>query len=236
MRTNRNRIEFDDRIIRRYPLQAHDQRDIDLIAARHEAARRAGLPVPAVLEVHCEGPHPHLVMERAGGSPLMEMVLPRAAQRTLGRDLAGMVAQMREVHEWFDNTGPRWSTLWQVLERVTRTDECRAAAHIAGRVQTCLVHGDLSAGNLLVSDDGDLVAVIDWDGAALADIAMDWAALCANCPPEVVTAMREATPDAAELENRAGIYLATWPVQHDLWETGGHPWLSGSVPLTEPRL
>ena len=41
MRTNRNRIEFDDRIIRRYPLQAHDQRDIDLIAARHEAARRA---------------------------------------------------------------------------------------------------------------------------------------------------------------------------------------------------
>ena len=52
------------------------------------------------------------------------------------------------------------------------------------------MHGDLSAGNLLVSDDGDLVAVIDWDGAALADIAMDWAALCANCPPEVVTAMR----------------------------------------------
>ena len=52
----------------------------------------------------------------------------------------------------------------------------------------------------------------------------------------VVTAMREATPDAADLEHRAGIYLATWPVQHDLWETGGHPWLSGSVPVTEPRL
>jgi aminoglycoside phosphotransferase (APT) family kinase protein len=236
MRTNRNRIEFDDRIIRRYPLQAHDQRDIDLIAARHEAARHAGLPVPAVLEVHRQGPHPYLVMERAGGSPLMETVLSQAAERTLGRDLARMVGRMRGVHEWFDHTGPQWSTLWQVLERVTGTDECRAAADVAGQVETSLVHGDLSAGNLLVSEDGDLVAVIDWDGAALADIAMDWAALCANCPPGVVATMRDTTSDAAELERRAGIYLATWPIQHDLWESGGHPWLSGSVPVAEPRL
>ena len=144
---------------------------------------------------------------------------------------------MREVHEWSDNTGPRWSTLWQVLDRVTRTDECHAAADIANRVQTCLVHGDLSAGNLLVSDDGDLVAVIDWDGAARWPIS-PWigAALCANCPPEVVTAMREATPDAAEPEHRAAIYLATWPVQHDLWRPGGHPWLSGSVLLSPNRV
>jgi len=236
MRINRNRIEFDERVIRRYPLQKHDQRDLELIAARHEAARHAGLPVPAVLEVHREGPHPHLVMERAGGSPLMETELSQAAQRTLGRDVAGMVEQMRSVHEWFDHTGPRWSTLWQVLEQVTGTDECRAAADIASKVQTSLVHGDLSAGNLLVCEEGNLVAVIDWDGAALADIAMDWAALCENCPTGVVTAMREATPDAADLEHRAGIYLATWPLQHDLWEDARHPWLSGSVPVAEPRL
>ena len=79
------------------------------------------------------------------------------------------------------------------------------------------------------------MAVIDWDGAALADIAMDWAALCANCPPEVVTAMREATPDAAELGTPRCDLPATGGSARPR-ETGGHPWLSGSVPVTEPRL
>jgi aminoglycoside phosphotransferase (APT) family kinase protein len=99
-----------------------------------------------------------------------------------------------------------------------------------------LVHGDLSPGNLLVSADGDLLAVLDWDGASLSDPAMDWAALCANCPPAVVARMRACTPTAAELDRRAAVYLATWPVQHDLWLAGEHPWLSGDLPLAEPRL
>jgi len=236
MRTNRNRIEIEDRLIRRYPLQSRDQRDLRLIADRHETARRAGLPVPAVLAVHTGGVSPHLVMERAGGTPLMETRLDETGQVRLGADLAGLLATMRRVRSWLDDHTPAWSTLWSVLADVTDSPECVLAAETASATRTCLVHGDLSAGNLMVSGDGILLAVIDWDGAALADPAMDWAALSANCSAATVAAMRANTPDADELDRRAAIYLDTWPVQHDLWAAGRHPWLSGDVPVAEPRL
>ncbi len=234
MRTNRNRIEFESRLIRRYPLQPHDQQDLALNAHKHEVARRAGLPVPAILAVHDEPPL-HLVMERANGTPLMETELTLPAQRRLGEQLATFTEQMRRMRDW-ESIGPTWATLWSVLAQVCDSAACDAAAVTAAEVTTTLVHGDLSAGNLLVSQDGDLVAVIDWDGAALADPAMDWSALNANCGPAVVEALRQNTAEAAELDRRAAIYLDTWPVQHDLWEQGRHPWLSGDRPVSEPRL
>lgn len=234
MRTNRNRIVFDAHLVRRYPLQPHDQQDLLVIAHRQEAARRAGLPVPAIVAVH-EQPPVHLVMERSSGTPVMETELSPLAQRRLGAQLAEFAAHMRTLRDW-QSEGPRWATLWEVLARVAGTAACDIAARTAAQVTTTLVHGDLSAGNLLVSTNGDLVAVIDWDGAALADPAMDWSALNANCAPEVVTAMRHLTPEAEELDRRAGIYLDTWGVQHDLWEQGRHPWLSGDRPVSEPRL
>lgn len=233
MRTNRNRIEI-GRVVRRFPIKPWDRQNVRLIAGRQEAARQAGLPVPAVLAVHEGGPDPYLVMERAHGTPLLETPLGHEAQRRLGHELARVARTMRSVTDW-PAEDPEWPVLWQVLARVAPTDVCRAAAEVAAQVRTTLVHGDLSGGNLLVTPEGDLVAVIDWDGAALADPAMDWAALCANCPPQTVAQMREDTPDAAELDRRAGIYLATWPLQHDLWLAGEHPWLSGNRPLTEPR-
>jgi aminoglycoside phosphotransferase (APT) family kinase protein len=236
MRTNRNRIEVHGRFVHRFPLHARDQRDLALVARRHRAARAAGLPVPAVIEVDTSGPDPYMVMERAGGTPLMETELPASAQRRLGAEVAAFVRSLRAVEQWFDTSIPDWPRLWQVLAQVAPTTECILAAQTAADAPLSLVHGDLSAGNLLVTADGQLTAVIDWDGAALADVALDWAALCANCPPAVVSAMREATADAGELQRRAQIYLATWPVQHDLWESGDHPWLSGDVPLAEPRM
>ena len=235
MRTNRNRIEFDQGIVRRYPIQSWDRDRLTQIARRQQSARDAGLPVPAVLAVHAQDPHPHLVMERAGGTPLMETSLPATAQRRLGSELAAFAGRMRTVTDWFERD-PEWAALWGVLARVAPRPSCVAAAEEAVRAPLSLVHGDLSAGNLLVDSDGDLIAVLDWDGAALGDPAMDWAALVANCPPEVVAQMRADTPGHAELERRAQVYLDTWPVQHDLWLAGEHPWLSGDRPLTEPRL
>lgn len=235
MRTNRNRIEFDEAVVRRYPIQAWDRDRLTLIARRQQSARDAGLPVPAVLAVHPTGPHPHLVMQRAAGTPLMETTLSPAAQSRLGRELAALAQRMREVTDWFERD-PEWRVLWGVLARVAPRPQCIAAAREAAHAPLSLVHGDLSAGNLLVDADGDLVAVLDWDGASLGDPAMDWAALVANCPPDVVRQMRAETPGHTELERRAQVYLDTWPVQHDLWLAGEHPWLSGDRPLAEPRL
>ncbi len=234
MQTNRNRIEFDHEVVRRYPIQSWDREDLPLIAARQQAARDAGLPVPAVLAVHPKGPEPHVVMQRAAGTPLMETSLSSVAERRLGVELAAFTRRMRQVVDWIEHD-PEWPILWEVLARVAPTVQNAAAAREAAAAPLSLVHGDLSAGNLLVSPDGDLLAVIDWDGASFGDPAMDWAALVANCSAGVVAAMREQTPEHAELERRAKIYLDTWPGQHDLWQAGEHPWLSGDRPLVEPR-
>jgi len=234
VRTNRNRIVVEHDIVRRYPIQDWDRQRLQQTAAWQELARTSGLPVPAVLAVHDGGPHPHLVMQRAHGTPLMETPLSEGAQLRLGREVARVAAMMRNVHDLPDDH-PTWTILWEVLARIAPVQECQAAAEVARTAPTCLVHGDLSAGNLIVTPDGDLVAILDWDGASRSDPAMDWAALCANCPPGVVAAMRAATPEATALDARAQVYLGTWPVQHDLWLAGDHPWLSGDRPLTEPR-
>lgn len=230
MRTNRNRIEFDEHVVRRYPLTRFDRANLAAIARRHRDAREAGLPVPAVLAVHRD----HLVLERAGGTPFMETTLTDEAQHRLGGQLAQIAQRMRQVRVDYTDV-PQWARLWQVLAQVAPTPESRKAAATASHITTALVHGDLSGGNLLVSPDGDLIAVLDWDGAALADPAQDFAALCFNCGPQVADALRAATPEADELEHRAAIYLATWPLQHELWATGRHPWLAGDRALTEPR-
>ena len=234
MRTNRNRIEFDSGVVRRYPIQSWDRDALPTIAARQQGARDAGLPVPAILAVHATGAHPHLVMQRAAGTPLMETDLSPTASERLGSELAHLADQMRHVVDWVAED-PTWPVLWEVLARTAPEPACVAAAREAAHAPISLVHGDLSAGNLLVSPDGDLIAVLDWDGAALGDPAMDWAALVANCPPPVVSAMRRLTPEHSELERRAQVYLDTWPVQHELWLAGEHPWLSGDRPLVEPR-
>lgn len=237
MRTYRNRIEIDGDVIRRFPVHLEDQLQLTQAAARQEAARQAGLPVPAIIGVVTGGTSPHLVMERVRATPVVETDLDPRAERHLGAELARFAAHMRSVTAWADpDPDPDWATLWQVLARVAPTPECLAAAEVAAAVRTTLVHGDLSWGNLLVDTHGGLVAVIDWDAAALADPAMDWAALGANLAPTVVAELRRLTPEAAELDRRAQIYLATWPVQNALWRDGDHPWLSGGRPLAEPRL
>ena len=113
--------------------------------------------------------------------------------------------------------------VWAVLARTAPEPAGVAAAEEAAQAPISLVHGDLSAGNLLVNTDGDLIAVLDWDGAALGDPAMDCAALVANCPPPAVGSIRRLTPDHSELDRSAKVYLHTWPVQHELWLARAQP-------------
>lgn len=220
VRTNRNEIEFDDEVVRRWPLTQADVEDLPNIALRHEAARGLGFPVPKVLGVHDD----HLVLERAAGAPLVETSLGPDAQRRLGQELARLLHRFREVTTW-PLPAQSWPQLWRVLDDLVGTAETSLAASVAAVAPVRLTHGDLSWGNLLVTSQGKLTAVIDWDGATLADPAQDFAALCANVDPEVARVIHALTPDADAMVERADAYMATWPVQNELWQTGQHPWI-----------
>jgi aminoglycoside phosphotransferase (APT) family kinase protein len=222
VRTNRNEIEFDADVVRRFPLTQPDIEDLPNIARRHEAARSLGFPVPRVLGVRED----HLVLERAAGAPLVETPLRPEAQRRLGHELAGLLARLRAVTSW-PLPARSWPRLWSVLDDLVGTPETGRAALVAASAPVRLTHGDLSWGNLLVTGEGELVAVIDWDGATLADPAQDFAALCANVEPEVASVIRGLTPDADLLTERANAYMSTWAIQNELWEAGRHPWLGG---------
>lgn len=220
MRTNRNEIEFDADVVRRWPLTRSDVEDLPNIARRHEAARTLGFPVPAVLALHPD----HLVLERARGAPLFETPLPPKAQRRLGQALAALLAKLREVRTW-PLPATSWPRLWSALDELVGSPETARAAAVAAGAPVRLTHGDLSWGNLLVTSEGELTAVIDWDGATMADPAQDFAALCANVDPEVASVIRALTPDAEAMTERARAYMATWAVQNELWQAGRHPWL-----------
>lgn len=220
VRTNRNEIEFDVDVVRRWPLTQPDVEDLPNIARRHEAARSLGFPVPAVLALHTD----HLVLERAAGTALVDTPLRPEAQRRLGQALAELLAKLRQVRSW-PLPAQSWPALWRDLDDLVGTPETARAAMVARRAPVRLTHGDLSWGNLLVTPDGELTAVIDWDGATLADPAQDFAALCANVDPEVSSVIRALTPDADVMTERADAYMATWAVQNELWQAGRHPWL-----------
>lgn len=220
MRTNRNLIEFEATFVRRRPLTDLDRADLPNIAARHRIAHELGFPVPRVLAVNSD----HLVLERAGGTPLLETDLPLPAQRRLGEQLANLLTALRSVREWPLPVTP-WPHLWSRLHEAANTSATGAALRVAVGAPLTMTHGDLSGGNLLVSAAGDLVAVIDWDGATLADPAQDYSALCANVPPAVADVITERTPHASELRQRADVYMATWADQHRLWLAGHHPWI-----------
>lgn len=230
MRTNRNRIEFDGAVVRRHPVTEVDRTDLVNIALRHRTARDLGLPVPRVLAVHTD----HLVLERASGTPLIETELSTPAQRRLGAALAEVLHVMSTVTQW-PLPATSWPHLWEVLHGVAAVPATAHAVTVARSVRPTLTHGDLSGGNLLVNTRGDLCAVIDWDGATLADPALDFRALCENVPPVVAQAIWDATEEAAALQERADAYLATWPVQNQLWRSGRHPWVPAADSVLPER-
>lgn len=156
----------------------------------------------------------------------MTTALDRTARERLSVHLAELLAALQSISTW-PLPVARWATLWDQLRTVADTQQTRVACAIAATVRVTLTHGDLSAGNILVTADGDLCAVIDWDGATLADPAQDYSALCANVDPQLAGMLRDRVPSADVLQRRADAYLATWPVQHDLWREGRHPWFTG---------
>ena len=55
----------------------------------------------------------------------------------------------------------------------------------------CLVHSDLHPGNLLLDPEFHLLAVVDWEEAAISDIRVDIAQACLACDNRVSTSFKQ---------------------------------------------
>ncbi len=214
--------------------------------ARLRAARRLGLPAPAVLGELLDAPlgRAHLLLEYLPGTAMDDpaaRAIDDAAAARLGRDLAGFLARNRTLPDGgWPLPAPDWVGLWAALAEELRTtvvpvlppdlagqaerdlDRAVAAAREAPRG---LIHGDLGGVNVRVDlATGALTGVLDWDGAVPGDPAVDTIAVAVGADPRVGSAMLAAGPVVgADLTGdlvRAETYVATWALQEIAWGLG----------------
>jgi aminoglycoside phosphotransferase (APT) family kinase protein len=107
------------------------------------------------------------------------------------------------------------------------------------RFSTCLTHNDLGPEHVLVSDTGDLVGVIDWEEAAVADPAVDFAWWLHEMPHhgERALAAYGGEPDARfRVRARAAYGLMPWhEVEYGLGG-GGEAFVDSGVAGVRDRL
>ena len=185
-----------------------ERRVLDLLAAR------CSFRVPRVVHADAAGWQlrelvpgtydPFGLYRRIGS----DLVLAEGVGRSLGLILAEQHACARpEELDWLPDRLPwpepsakLWATLPQVvtdppllraIEVVLRRHEAATAA--SGRV---LLHGDLGLHNLVLTSDGEVAGVFDYDGAACADRHQDFRYLL--FPPDVEEAVLGAALQAYE--------------------------------------
>jgi aminoglycoside phosphotransferase (APT) family kinase protein len=181
------------------------QTEAAVLAQLGEAARRAGADLPRTLSIGSRGARPVALQSAVAGRTLAEL-LSRRPER-----LADL---LERVADWL----ARWHALTQqpavldaawlsreVLEPAVRLMPLlpRGDAYLAWLTQRCerlagttvpLVasHNDLSTGNLLFQEDGQ-IGVVDWEGGRTADLPL----------MDLFYAIVEATADAETA--RAGL-------------------------------
>lgn len=159
-------------IVKVYTRQSVD--DVTIEAANQSYAKSLGLRVPAVIEVTEVDGRPALVMDRASGTPMKDLLfetpermadylersvqIQRLVHDKAAPELRPMSDRLREQIGSVDRlSGPQKLRLIAMLEEVGE--------------ETQLCHGDLHVQNLIV--DGDDVSIIDWMDATRGDVRLD---------------------------------------------------------------
>jgi aminoglycoside phosphotransferase (APT) family kinase protein len=168
------------------PFEAPDIEEVDDDAAFQDAARAAGVPMPAVVRAGNGDVVVNLDSTAIRVYEWVELLQrdPRLDPATVGRIMAALhsveYAGSNGVHPWY--TDPVGEEAWDDLVRRLEAGDAPFAGLLAAQrdelvaleqqlewpatVQTC--HRDLFADNVLRTPDGGL-CVIDWENAGLAD-------------------------------------------------------------------
>ena len=183
-----------------------------LLASAHDVAREArimqalrptGVPVPRVLGVrHDSSATPWVLMEHVDGQVVDTMVagqaLPPAQRVSVGAAMARTLARVHDVDVDHAGLGDlasraayaprqlrRWSRQWQAARtrELPELDQltARLGAAVPEQREVRLVHGDFHVKNV-ITRDGEVVAVLDWELSTLGDPLADVGTLLAYWP------------------------------------------------------
>ncbi len=164
------------------------------------------VPVPGIVAA-CTDPAvlgaPFYVMEWAFGevvatpADVLRVLPDRSSRAAAAYNLVDALAELHAVDVTAAGLGELARTghhlerqlgrTWQVWER-TRTRDLPEMAQLHDRLlrarpdqlHTGLVHGDYRLGNLMVDQQGSIIAVLDWELAAVGDVLCDLAFLVNN--------------------------------------------------------
>jgi len=93
----------------------------------------------------------------------------------------------------------------------------RLAARIPEQQAVAIVHGDYRLDNCMLGDDGDVVAVLDWEICTLGDPLADLGLLCVYwTDPDGVAVLPQAAPTVLEGFPRSSELVARYGEQSDL--------------------
>ncbi|HYF26228.1 MAG TPA: phosphotransferase family protein [Baekduia sp.] len=232
-------------VLRRPPLgellpSAHDMRREHRIL---HALASTDVPVPQVLglsedDTLCE--HPFYVMAHVDGlvvdSAAAAGLLDPAARRTAGEQLAQALARLHRVDVDAVGLGDlgrrtgyaerqlrRWQAQWERTRdgRPSSLDRTAERLHAAGPGEPprpTLVHGDFNLANVVVDDDGRVLAVLDWELCTIGHPLADLGTLLTYWPEEVTqsTLERDPVPLLPGFPDRAGIVAAYAAVNGEL--------------------
>lgn len=220
-------------VLRRPPIgqvlaTAHDMaREHRIIAALQDTP----VPVPPVVGL-CEDPEvngaPFFVMDHVAGRVVRNRAqaeeLSEEARHTAALNLADTLAAIHAVDPDAVGVGDlgrredyaarqlkRWHGQWEksAYTHVTGVDDVyrRLVANLPEQLSSTIVHGDYRLDNCIVSDDGTIQAVLDWELCTLGDPLADLGLLLVywSEASDGFSALPEAPTSAAGFPGRAQI-------------------------------
>jgi aminoglycoside phosphotransferase (APT) family kinase protein len=164
-----------------------------------------GLPVPRTVALCTDeavNERPFYVMAFVDGHILRDAAsaateLPEAARARVGTNLATTLARLHDVrpeavglgelarHDgYIERQLRRWRGQYEQMKGEVAADDVVAAVgatladSIPAQQRTSIVHGDYRLDNTVLDDDGDVLAILDWEICTLGDPLADIGLLC----------------------------------------------------------
>jgi aminoglycoside phosphotransferase (APT) family kinase protein len=138
--------------------------------------------------------------------------LHRVSPTTVGLEPAPPVVWQQTCRVWFDRLLKRVLPLLPAMESDVLSNQVRRfMAELDLGFPPSVIHRDIGPEHILLSDAGDLVAIIDWAEVMIGDPAIDFSWLIDRWPAQAEQALSRYGPQDDAFRKRAKMYAQLGP-------------------------